>query len=91
MSEEKKTAPAAKPAAAKKKDKATEQNSREVVKKVKWTEQRCRKAARRFASLKQWEFGAPSSFKSAVAHGWVTTIEDQVWKNPQPAKLKKAA
>jgi len=92
MSEEKKAAPAAKEGAAKKeKAKATEQNSRETVKKPKWTLQRCRKIARRFDSVKQWQFGAPSSFKSAEAHGWVDTIEDQVWKNPQPVHHKKAA
>ncbi len=92
MSEEKKAAPAAKEAAAKKeKAKSHEQNSRETVKKAKWTLQRCRKIARRFDTLKQWQFGAPSSFKSAQAHGWVETIEDQVWKNPQPVRTKKAA
>ncbi len=92
MSEEKKaTAPAKDTAAPKKKEKATEQNSREVIKKAKWTLQRCRKIARRFTSVKQWEFGGPSSFKSAQAHGWVAEIENQVWKNPQPVKHKKAA
>lgn len=88
MSEEKKAAQPAKKEA-KKKEATT--NSRETVKKPKWTEARCRKLARRFASLEQWKFGAPSSYKSAEAHGWVKSIEDQVWKNPKPATHKKAA
>lgn len=91
MSEEKKAAPAAKDTAKKKESGTPTQNSRETEKKPKWTLQRCRKIARRFDSVKQWQFGAPSSFKSAQAHGWVDAIEDQVWKNPQPARQKKAA
>jgi hypothetical protein len=92
MSEEKKAAPAAKEAgAAKKEKKGATQNSREVVKKAKWTLQRCRKIARRFDTVEQWKFGAPSSYKSAEAHDWVKTIEDQVWNNPQTFTHKKAA
>ena len=40
-------------------------------KKSKWTIERCSKVARRFASLEEWETGAPSSFKAASAHDWV--------------------
>jgi hypothetical protein len=87
MSEEKKAATPAK----KETKKAEATNSREVIKKAKWTLQRCRKIARRFESLEQWKFGGPSSYKSALAHDWVKTIEDQVWKNPLPATRKKAA
>jgi len=37
----------------------------------KWTLARCQKYARRFASESQWAAGAPSSYKSAAAHGWL--------------------
>jgi len=37
----------------------------------KWSLERCQKAAKRFDSVTAWETGAPSSFKSATAHGWV--------------------
>lgn len=40
--------------------------------KVPWTLQRCKKAARRFHSEEEWRLGAPSSYKSATAHGWAT-------------------
>jgi len=39
--------------------------------KAKWTVERCKKAAFRFTSVKEWEHGAPASFKAAHAKGWV--------------------
>lgn len=38
--------------------------------KSRWTVEACKKAARRFDSREAWAQGAPSSYKSAVAHGW---------------------
>jgi hypothetical protein len=40
-------------------------------KKSKWSLERCQKVAKRFESVAAWEAGAPSSYKSAAAHGWV--------------------
>ncbi len=40
-------------------------------KKSKWSVERCQKVAQRFESVTAWEAGAPASFKSAAAHGWV--------------------
>jgi hypothetical protein len=39
--------------------------------KIKWTLARCKKFARRFHNEAEWQAGAPSSYKSAVAHGWM--------------------
>jgi hypothetical protein len=40
-------------------------------KKSSWTLERCQKYARRFKSETEWAEGAPASYKSAMAHGWV--------------------
>ena len=40
-------------------------------KKDKWTVGRCQRVAKRFASVQEWEFGAPSSFKAATSKGWI--------------------
>lgn len=40
-------------------------------KKSTWTVERCQKASKRFDSVEAWSKGHPSSYKSAVAHGWV--------------------
>lgn len=81
--EETKAAPAAKEGAApaktadadaKKKDgkvSSSRQAAVERVQKIQWTLARCQKYARRFKSEQEWKDGAPSSYKSAVAHGWV--------------------
>ena len=47
-----------------------QEHQKKEKKKSTWTLQRCQKAARRFASREDWEKGAPSSFKAAVARGW---------------------
>ncbi len=39
-------------------------------KKSRWSLETCKKAARRFDSRDAWAQGAPSSYKSACAHGW---------------------
>jgi hypothetical protein len=40
-------------------------------KKSNWTLDRCKKYARRFKTELEWAEGAPASYKSAQAHGWV--------------------
>jgi len=42
--------------------------------KRRWTMARCRKVANRFNSEAEWAKGAPSSYKSAQAHGWTQEI-----------------
>lgn len=46
-------------------------HSQRVKKKSAWTLERCMKFARRFKSEIEWAEGAPASYKSAMAHGWV--------------------
>jgi hypothetical protein len=79
-------AAAAAPAAApEKKDqkvqgkKAPQQHAK--LKKIPWTIQRCKKIARRFHSEAEWKAGAPSSYKSATAHGWVAECVAQYGGN----------
>lgn len=62
--------------------------------KKKWTLARCRKVANRFNSEAEWAKGAPSSYKSAQAHGWTQEIVSGMKsKGSAPAKssVKKAA
>lgn len=63
-----------------KKEKKAEGDAGEVVhihpaartkKKSSWTLERCKKFARRFKTELEWAEGAPASYKSALAHGWV--------------------
>jgi hypothetical protein len=63
-----------------KKEKKTEGETSEVVvhqhvtrakKKSSWTLEKCQKFARRFKTEMEWAAGAPASYKSAQAHGWV--------------------
>ncbi len=79
---EKTDAKAAKP----EKDKTIQ--SREVPKRQKtvWTLERCMKYARRFSSEGQWASGASSSYKSAVARGWVAQCVAELQKNGSSAK-----
>jgi hypothetical protein len=37
-----------------------------------WTLERCQKYARSYSSEILWASGSPASYKSAVAHGWLT-------------------
>ncbi len=39
-------------------------------KKQAWSLERCLKFARRFSTDAEWQAGAPSSYKAAVAHNW---------------------
>lgn len=82
MAEEK----AAKPAAEKKEGVV----KAERVKRVKqgWTIQRCMKAARRFTTEAEWKVGAPSSWKSATAHGWVKDCVAQMKGKVATRKIK---
>lgn len=43
---------------------------KEKKSKSRWTLELCMKAAKRFATREEFEFGTPSAFKAAVAHGW---------------------
>jgi len=62
--------------------------------KIRWTLARCRKVANRFNSEAEWAKGAPSSYKSAQAHGWTPEILGHL-KNkksgPSKTPVKKAA
>jgi len=64
------------------------------VQKLKWSLARCKKVANRFQSESAWAKGAPSSYKSAKHHGWVTEIV-KAMASPksasQPSPTKKAA
>lgn len=48
----------------------TNNHATKEKRKSRWTIEACKKAARRFDSRDAWAQGAPSSYKSAVAHGW---------------------
>lgn len=56
---------------AKKKEGNPQGQAREEKKKSRWTMEMCMKYARRFNSREAWQAGAPSSYKSAMSHGWV--------------------
>jgi tRNA G37 N-methylase Trm5 len=74
MADSKEAAPKAKKE--KKKEDGGEQvhvhNSHREKTKSKWTFDRCKKFASRFKTEMEWAAGAPASYKSAQAHGWVT-------------------
>jgi hypothetical protein len=75
MSETKEAAKAPKA----KKEKNTDQEGGGIVhglplrtkKKSAWTLERCMKFAKRFKTEQEWAAGAPASYKSAAAHGWI--------------------
>ncbi len=61
-----------------------------------WTIERCMTFARRFSSEAEWKNGAPSSYKSAGAHGWIAECvkvmnKDNVTKlkAPKTEKIKE--
>jgi len=62
--------------------------------KKRWTLARCRKVANRFNSEADWAKGAPSSYKSAQAHGWtqeiVSGFQSKGTSSPK-STVKKAA
>ena len=45
--------------------------AKEAKKKKPWTLEKCMKAAHRFKTEAEWSAGAPASYKSAQAHGWI--------------------
>jgi hypothetical protein len=58
----------------------------------KWTVKKCAKYARKFENLEQWKDGAPSSFKSAQANGWLKECEKEFRKPTQDgSRYKKTA
>mgnify|MGYP005660974151 CR=1 FL=1 len=58
----------------------------------KWSAKKCAKYARKFEDLEQWKAGAPSSFKSAQANGWLKECEKEFRKPAQDgSKYKKSA
>lgn len=62
--------------------------------KKRWTMARCRKVANRFNSEAEWAKGAPSSYKSAQAHGWTKEIVSGMKSkssNSEKSSVKKAA
>ncbi|MFM8268958.1 MAG: hypothetical protein ACKN9V_02125 [Pseudomonadota bacterium] len=62
--------------------------------KKRWTMARCRKVANRFSSESEWAKGAPSSYKSAQAHGWTQEIVSgfkSKGSKPEKSAVKKAA
>lgn len=69
---------------AKKAPAALDAISKNKTAKMIWTLEKCMKVSKRFKSAKEWETGAPSSYKSAVAKGWL----DQCF--PGSAKRKTA-
>ncbi len=46
-----------------------------------WSLEKCQKIAKRFASAKEWEHGAPASYKSAVHHHWIAQCMPTARKN----------
>lgn len=57
-----------------KKEEKVEKVSSPKEQRLKWTMARCRKVANRFKNEAEWKKGAPSSYKAAEAHGWVSEI-----------------
>lgn len=51
--------------------KAPKEHVKRTVSKSRWTLEVCSKAASRFESEEAWAQGFPSSYKAAVAHGFV--------------------
>ncbi len=92
MSEEKAKKPG-KPAAAAGATAGTEGAAQYTQKKKKtpWTIERCKKFARRYSNLQQWESGSPSSFKAANAHGWINECKALFSKTDSSKKIKKSA
>lgn len=58
------------------------------VVKMGWNEKRCKKFAGRFDTLEEWAKGHQSSFKAAVAHGWVESCSSHMEDTNLPENLK---
>ena len=48
------------------------------VVKIGWVESRAHKYAKRFDTLEQWAIGHQSSYKAAVAHGWIESCTEHM-------------
>ena len=75
----------------KKKESAPHEQARDEKKKSRWTLEVCMKYARRFDSREAWQTGAPSSFKSAVSHGWVDACCAKMSAKPVKKAVAKRA
>jgi hypothetical protein len=64
---------------------------RGAKKKSRWTLEACMKAARRFDVRAEWAEGAPSSYKAAVARGWVEQCAKHMTGTPARKTAKPAA
>jgi hypothetical protein len=93
MAEEKAAPEAAKGAKKepKKKEGAPHESARQEKKKSRWTLEMCMKYARRFESREAWQAGAPSSFKSAMSHGWVEACCAKMTAHPVKKAVAKKA
>lgn len=58
------------------------------VVKLAWDEKRCKKFASRFDTLEDWATGHQSSYKAAVAHGWVESCSKHMTDTSLPENLK---
>ncbi len=56
----------------------------------KWTLEKCHKIAKRFATMEEWQTGAPSSFKAAAAKNWVTQCSSHFAKSTAKKGRKTA-
>lgn len=77
----------------KKEEKVEKVSAAPKEQKQKWTMARCRKVANRFKNEMEWKKGAPSSYKAAVAHGWVSEISAHLKSRSgsSDGPMKKAA
>lgn len=91
MSEEKAKKPSNKPEAGAAAVPAQASYGKKKIK-PEWSLARCKKFARRYTSVQEWEAGSPSSFKAATAHGWINECKTLFKKGDAPMKkLKKSA
>lgn len=85
MSEEKKVEEK-KDAKPKKKAAPAEDFSAKAETKKAWSVEKCMKIARRFKDETSWREGAPSSYKSAMAHGWVAQCTSTMTGGKAPTR-----
>lgn len=84
-------------------EKKAKKVTRVELKKAPWTLERCKKYARRYSTEVLWASQAQSSYKSAVAHGWLEeclqamtqnqgkVVHVNFGKSQDAGNLKKAA
>lgn len=95
MAENKTAETKAEPKAVKPKaDSADRETAQERTKREKkagtWTLDRCMQKAKRFSTRDEWQVGASSSFKAAVAHGWDAQCSVHMKASPIKSTSKKA-